>query len=241
MPLPWLPPDAPPEAFPPLALALAEPDGLLCAGGDLSPARLLAAYRRGIFPWYSAGEPILWWSPDPRAVLFPAELHVPRRLARLLRQGPFSYTWDRAFGAVIRACADMPRPGQHGTWITPAMRKAYTRLHHLGHAHSLEVWQDDTLVAGVYGIAIGAVFFGESMFTRVANASKAGLVQMLRWLEHKGFGLLDCQQASPHVMQLGARLIPRANFVRQLDRLCAAPTRPGPWTQVNAWTTTPNA
>jgi len=227
-PLHWIEPGAPPESFPDPATALRDPDGLLAAGGDLSPARLLAAYRRGIFPWYNAGEPILWWCPDPRAVLYPGELHVSRSLARTLRRDCFRYTLDQDFAGVIDGCAQAPRRGQPGTWITADMRAAYLTLHRLGHAHSLEVWQNKTLVGGVYGVAVGRVFFGESMFSRARDASKAALVMLVRQLARWGFALLDCQVASPHLTSLGSRLIPRRDFLAALDDFCPQPG-PAAW------------
>lgn len=226
-PLHWIEPTAPAEYFPAPATALRDPDGLLAAGGDLSPARLLAAYRHGIFPWYNAGEPILWWCPDPRAVLYPAELHISRSLARNLRRGYFSFSLDQDFAGVIAACAATPRRGQPGTWITAEMQAAYRELHALGHAHSLEVWQNEALAGGVYGVAVGRMFFGESMFSRARDASKAALVVLLRQLAQWGFPLLDCQIASPHLASLGSRLIPREAFLRTLATYCpqAGPAR----------------
>lgn len=223
MMLNWIEPGSPPESFPDTGLALRDPDGLLAVGGDLEPERLLAAYRRGIFPWYGAGEPILWWSPDPRAVLFTDELHVPRRLTRVLRQGRYRLSMDRDFAAVIDACARAPRRGQQGTWITPEMRAAYLELHRRGQAHSVEVWQNEVLAGGLYGVAIGRVFFGESMFSRRRDASKVALARLVRQLGAWGFPLLDCQVASGHLTRLGARSIPRARFLQLLDRHCAEP------------------
>jgi len=186
-------PDAP---FPPAEAALREPNGLLAVGGDLSPRRLLRAYRSGAFPWYGEGQPILWWSPDPRAVLLPERVRVSRSLRRTLRRGLFRVTVDRAFDAVIEACATVPRPGQDGTWITPEMAAAYRRLHRLGHAHSVEAWtRDGELAGGLYGVAIGRVFFGESMFSRRSDASKVALVTLCRALEAWGYGLVDARRA----------------------------------------------
>lgn len=216
----WIDPASQPDSFPASALALRDPDGLLAAGGDLSATRLLAAYRRGIFPWYSPGEPILWWSPDPRAVLFTDELHVSRRLARSMRQSTATLTFDQDFEAVIAACADAPRRGQQGTWISDAMRNAYLALHRLGHAHSVELWRDGHLLGGLYGIAIGHVFFGESMFSRERNASKHVLTGLVQQLQRWGFPLLDCQVASDHLARLGARTIPRREFLTLLDTYC---------------------
>ncbi|MDX1454884.1 MAG: leucyl/phenylalanyl-tRNA--protein transferase [Gammaproteobacteria bacterium] len=212
----WIPADAPPDDFPPPELAMTEPDGLLAAGGDLSPARLLAAYQRGIFPWFSEGQPILWWSPDPRAVILPAELRVSRSLRKKLRQRPFAFTVDSAFPAVIQACAEAPRPGQDGTWITPDMQAAYIELHRQGHAHSIEVWQEDSLVGGLYGLAIGKTFCGESMFSQATDASKAAFLLLVRELQARDFTLIDCQLDNPHLASLGCQLLPRAQFLARL-------------------------
>jgi len=214
--IPWLRSDSPPEAFPPVEQALAEPDGLLCAGGDLSSARLLEAYRRGIFPWYSSGQPILWWSPDPRAVLRPEALRVSRSLARTLRRGALRTTLDSRFESVIAACGDAQlRP--EGTWISTEMRLAYARLHASGHAHSVETWLGDRLVGGVYGVALGRVFFGESMFSLVPDASKVALVRLCTELQARDYRLVDCQVASPHLASLGAEHMPRHRFCSLLD------------------------
>jgi leucyl/phenylalanyl-tRNA---protein transferase len=221
----WLGADTP---FPPLAAAQKEPNGLLAVGGDLSPRRLLDAYRRGIFPWYSAGEPILWWSPDPRMVLFPEALRVTRSLAKTLRNKPHEVRFDTAFAAVMRGCA-APRPGQGGTWIGPEMRAAYRKLHDLGYAHSVETWIDGELTGGLYGVAIGGVFFGESMFTRTRDASKMALVGLVRRLAAEGFGLIDCQMHTAHLESLGAREIPRAEFARRVKDLVDYPRSPGRW------------
>jgi leucyl/phenylalanyl-tRNA--protein transferase len=224
--IPWLGRDI---AFPPLATALREPNGLLAAGGDLSPRRLLEAYRRGIFPWFSEGDPILWWSPDPRMVLAPAELKVSRSLAKTLRNKPYEVRFDTAFDAVIRACA-APREGEPGTWITAEMRAAYDRLHRLGYAHSVETWIDGELAGGLYGVAIGRMFYGESMFSRARDASKIALAHLARRLQEAGFGLIDCQMRTEHLASLGAREIPRAAFQRAVGELVDYPGRPGPWT-----------
>jgi leucyl/phenylalanyl-tRNA---protein transferase len=221
----WLGADTP---FPPLAAAQKEPNGLLAVGGDLSPRRLLDAYRHGIFPWYSAGDPILWWSPDPRMVLFPEELRVTRSLAKTLRNKPHEVRFDTAFAAVMRGCA-APRPGQGGTWIGPEMRTAYRKLHDLGYAHSVETWIDGELAGGLYGVAIGGVFFGESMFTRTRDASKMALVGLVRRLAAEGFGLIDCQMHTAHLESLGAREIPRAEFARRVKDLVDYPRSPGRW------------
>lgn len=218
--LPWLPEH--PIRFPHVAAALRDPDGLLAAGGALSPGWLLAAYRRGIFPWYSDDQPILWWSPDPRMVLFPEALKVRRSLAKRLRHGGFTVTADRAFDAVMSACA-APRQGQPGTWITDEMREAYGRLHALGAAHSVEVWHEDRLAGGLYGVALGPVFFGESMFTRVPDASKVALVHLARAMAAAGGRLIDCQMHTPHLASLGARDIARAEFIGYLEEWLGKP------------------
>lgn len=228
--IPWLRPEASAsEDFPALDRALREPNGLLAAGGDLSPARLLAAYRRGIFPWFAAGDPILWWSPDPRMVLIPHELRIRRSLRKVLRNADYEVRFDSAFGAVIAACAKVPRAGQDGTWITPEMQAAYLRLHQLGHAHSVETWRDGRLIGGLYGIAIGRVFFGESMFAEATDASKIALAYLCVWLTQLGFGIIDCQMETPHLASLGARPIARREFAAQLDALCPHGPAPGLW------------
>jgi leucyl/phenylalanyl-tRNA--protein transferase len=221
----WLGADTP---FPPLATAQKEPNGLLAVGGDLSPRRLLDAYRRGIFPWYSEGDPILWWSPDPRMVLFPPELRVTRSLGKTLRNKAHEIRFDSAFDAVMRGCAT-PRPGQGGTWIGPEMRSAYRKLHDLGYAHSVETWIEDELAGGLYGVAIGRAFFGESMFSRARDASKIALVALVRRLAADGFGLIDCQMHTTHLESLGARTIPRAEFARRVKDLVDYPRSPGRW------------
>jgi leucyl/phenylalanyl-tRNA--protein transferase len=221
----WLGADTP---FPPLATAQKEPNGLLAVGGDLSPRRLLDAYRRGIFPWYSEGDPILWWSPDPRMVLFPPELRVTRSLGKTLRNKAHEIRFDSAFDAVMRGCA-APRPGQGGTWIGPEMRSAYRKLHDLGYAHSVETWIEDELAGGLYGVAIGRAFFGESMFSRARDASKIALVALVRRLAADGFGLIDCQMHTTHLESLGARTIPRAEFARRVKDLVDYPRSPGRW------------
>ena len=208
-------PHSSPDAFPDPALALDEPNGLLAAGGDLGPRRLLYAYRHGIFPWFTRGQPILWWSPDPRAVLWPHALHISRTLHRTLRRETFKTTANAAFDRVIRECA-APRPGQDGTWINEAMVAAYGRLHRAGHAHSIECWHDTTLAGGLYGVTIGRVFFGESMFSRVADASKVALVHLCTL----GYGLVDCQLPNPHLARLGAVELKRRRFLALLDELC---------------------
>ncbi|ROR32614.1 leucyl/phenylalanyl-tRNA--protein transferase [Inmirania thermothiophila] len=214
--------------FPDVERALAEPNGLLAAGGDLAPATLLAAYRRGIFPWYGPGEPILWWSPDPRLVLFPERLHLGRSLRKRLRSGRYRVSLDRDFAGVVAGCA-APRPGQDGTWITPEMAQAYRRLHALGHAHSVEVWEDGVLVGGLYGVAIGRVFFGESMFSRRPDASKVALACLAARLHRCGFPVIDCQVASAHLLRLGAEPLPRRAFTALLERFCALPAPADTW------------
>lgn len=214
--------------FPPVEQA--SPEGLLAVGGDLRPERLLEAYRHGIFPWYSDDQPILWWSPNPRAVLFPDKLHISRSLKRSLRPGLFSVTLDRCFHDVMQHCA-APRSQYPygGTWITADMLDAYTRLHELGYAHSAEAWKDDQLVGGLYGVALGGAFFAESMFTRVPDASKVALVSLVRQLQMWEFRIIDCQQSSPHVMRLGAEEIPRREFLAHLTAALTLPERRGHW------------
>lgn len=211
-------------SFPPLDSALSEPNGLLAAGGDLSPQRLVAAYRHGCFPWFEDGQPILWWSPAPRAVLLPEELHVSRSLAKTLRKRPFTITLDQDFAAVIHGCAGQ-RPGSAGTWITRAMQQAYVTLHERGVAHSVEVWQADALVGGLYGLAIGRIFFGESMFSRVDDASKIGFVTLVHRLRDWQFSLIDCQMATGHLQRFGARPIARGKFAAYLARDLDRPSR----------------
>lgn len=226
----WLSSGTDPDVFPAPHEALREPNGLLAAGGDLRPERLLSAYRRGIFPWYERGQPILWWCPDPRAVLFPADLRVSRSLRRTVRRRTFSITADVAFRDVLDGCA-APRSYGSDTWITDEMAIAYHRLHKLGWAHSFEAWQDDALVGGLYGVAIGRVFFGESMFARVSDASKAAFVSAVRYLSARGFELIDCQIASAHLRRFGATDIPRERFLHMLGDWCGAPERPAVWTR----------
>ncbi len=224
--IPWL--GTNPSLFPPVETALREPDGLLAVGGDLSSARLLAAYRQGIFPWYEAGQPILWWSPDPRAVLVPGDLHLSRRARRRLRQLDLGISFDRCFSEVIRHCAG-PRRSGSGTWITAEMARAYTDLHELGHGHSVEIWHGDKLVGGVYGLAIGAVFFAESMFSHVADASKLALAALALALESRNFALIDCQVGSPHLETLGCSYMPRSRFVQVLEVATELAPEPGNW------------
>jgi leucyl/phenylalanyl-tRNA--protein transferase len=216
-------------AFPPPELA--DASGLLAVGGDLSVERLLQAYARGIFPWFGPGNPLLWWSPDPRTVILPAEFHPSRRLARRLRQGRFRITADTDFAAVIRACAAIPRRHEAGTWITPAMEAAYRRLHEAGFAHSVEVYTtDDRLAGGLYGVSLGGCFCGESMFSRVTDASKAALAVLVEVLTDLNFDFIDCQFLTAHLKRLGAREISRKEYLARLDRALKQTTRRGPWT-----------
>ena len=221
----WISPDDPPDTFPDIESAFDVPDGLLAAGGDLSPERLIYAYRHGIFPWYDSGQPILWWSPDPRCLLPPDRFHVARRLRRSLPRSGFEITFNTAFESVIGACA-APRNGQRGTWITPEMSAAYRRLHADGWAHSVEVHRGPMLVGGVYGLAIGRAFFGESMFSREDDASKAALLALCRELV-----VCDCQVASPHLRSLGATLVPRREFARLLREACRDAAKCRSWTE----------
>jgi leucyl/phenylalanyl-tRNA--protein transferase len=214
--------------FPPVETALRDPNGLLAMGGDLSVERLLDAYRHGIFPWFNPGEPILWWSPDPRMVLVPGEVRVTRSLAKRIRNGGFELRVDTAFADVMRACAE-PREGAGGTWISSAMITAYTRLFDAGYAHSVETWHEDKLVGGLYGVAIGRMFYGESMFSREPDASKAALVWLAKQLQRWEFELIDCQMETSHLASLGARPLPRAAFTARLAELVNLPHRPGPW------------
>lgn len=210
--------------FPPLNKALREPNGLLAAGGDLRPERLIQAYRHGCFPWFQDDQPILWWSPDPRTVLLPDELHVSRSLAKVLRQGRYQVSFDQAFAEVIRACA-APRSYAAETWITSPMQDAYLELHRSGIAHSVEVWRDGELVGGLYGLAMGQLFFGESMFSRADNASKVGFATLVERLKAWGFVLIDCQMPTEHLLSLGARTISRDEFARYLSRHLDQPNR----------------
>lgn len=214
--------------FPPVELA--SPEGLLAIGGDLRVERLLEAYRHGIFPWYNAGQPILWWSPDPRAVLFPSRIRISRSLRKTLRADNYEVTADTAFREVMQHCA-APRPNYShgGTWITPEMLEAYCRLHQLGHAHSIETWSSGEVVGGLYGVALGGAFFGESMFSRRTDASKLALVHLARQLAAWGFLIIDCQLPTAHLERLGAESIRRRDFLGTLDRALAVPARCGPW------------
>ncbi|MEP7096500.1 MAG: leucyl/phenylalanyl-tRNA--protein transferase [Dokdonella sp.] len=225
--LPFLDP-ADPELFPPVAEALVEPDGLLAAGGDLSPERLLAAYRRGIFPWYSDGQPILWWSPSVRTVFDTAAVHAPRRLTRWLRGCRWEIRADTAFAEVMRACA-APRAHERGTWITDEMLAAYQRLHALGSAHSVEAWDGERLAGGIYGISIGRMFYGESMFSAQTNGSKVALLALCHVLREWGCPLLDAQVASDHLFTLGAQEMPRTAFCAKAAELAGAAALVGSW------------
>lgn len=214
MEITFLDPDS--TEFPPTRLALTEPNGLLAIGGDLSPERLLNAYRHGIFPWYSADDPLLWWTPDPRAVLFPAELHISKTLHKTLRRKHFTVTFNQDFAAVMEGCRNVD-DRQSATWIGDDIKAAYCQLHDMGHAHSVEVWRDDTLIGGLYGLAIGKVFFGESMFSRETDASKIALVYLTRRLIELRYELIDCQVTNPHLLSLGATEISRSEFERLLS------------------------
>jgi len=223
--IPWLRGDAP---FPPVSKALKAPNGLLCAGGDLAPRRIVEAYSQGIFPWYSEGDPILWWSPDPRMVLFPDELKVSRSLRKSVAREIYETRFDTAFREVIEACA-APRDGQSGTWIVPEMVEAYVRLHELGFAHSVESWQEGRLVGGLYGMALGKAFFGESMFAHAPDASKVALVRLVERLRAAGCRVIDCQQATAHLASLGAREIPRKAFAQLVQESIQYPPTGQRW------------
>jgi len=224
----WLSPLSPVDAFPSPDQALVEPNGLLAAGGDLSPERLLAAYSRGIFPWFEEGQPILWWSPDPRAVLWLDALHISRSLRRSIAKRGFTFRVDTAFKRVVAACAE-PRRYGGGTWITAEMAEAYGQLHEQGFAHSFETWVGDTLVGGLYGVTVGRLFFGESMFTRATDASKVALAHAAQFLRSKGIDLVDCQVASAHTVTLGAIDMPRKQFLQQVTERCRPPLFPQFW------------
>jgi leucyl/phenylalanyl-tRNA--protein transferase len=226
MKVPWLPVTG--VAFPQVERALADPDGLLAAGGDLSPARLLSAYRNGVFPWYSGSQPILWWSPAMRTVFDTGNLHIPRRLTRWLGGCDWQIRSDSAFAEVMRECAE-PRRHERGTWITEDMLAAYGELHALGHAHSVEAWDGDRLVGGIYGVAIGRMFYGESMFSIATNGSKVALLALCRAMRDWGWPLLDAQVASGHLFTLGAREMPRAAFCARVGELTGMPGRAGSW------------
>ena len=216
----WLRADS---AFPPIDAALDEPNGLLAAGGDLSPGRILAAYRRGIFPWFGAGQPILWWSPDPRMVLYVEEFHASHSLRKRVKRGDFEVRVDTAFDDVIEYCAQTPREGQLGTWITPGVMDAYRELHAEGFGHSVEAWQDGELVGGLYGLAIDHMFFGESMFARRTDASKIALAALIAFCLDRGIETIDCQQRTSHLASLGGRELPRTEFMRRLGTALAMP------------------
>jgi leucyl/phenylalanyl-tRNA---protein transferase len=220
--IPWLTENTP---FPPLALALREPDGLLAASGELTPAMLLNAYCHGIFPWFNPGDPVLWWSPDPRMVLLPDEFNCSASLAKVLRNARFEVRTDTVFEQVMRACA-APRGEQSGTWIDEQIIAAYCALHQQGYAHSVEVWLDGELVGGLYGVAIGQMFYGESMFSRVSNASKVALAHLTCQLKAWQFGMIDCQMYTPHLASLGGKLIPRDEFISRLEKLINYPHHP---------------
>ena len=205
------------------------PLGIVAVHGNLSPGILLSAYRQGIFPWYDDESPILWWSPDPRFILIPKDLHIPRSLRKELRKSAFTITVDQAFPDVIRACAQVPRKEQDGTWIVSEMQQAYTHLHNLGYAHSVEVWQEGELVGGLYGVSLGRAFFGESMFSHTSNASKTAFVLLTKALEEKGFGLIDCQVYTEHLTHFGAYEIDRNDFLEMLPEMLKAPSKRGSW------------
>jgi leucyl/phenylalanyl-tRNA--protein transferase len=227
---PWLGPD---EGFRFPDPSEATTEGILATGGNLSPGMLLSAYRQGVFPWFADGEPLLWWSPDPRFVLFPDELHVADRLRRYLKRSPFALSLDLDFGRVIEYCANMPRPGQRGTWITLEMQAAYRELHELGFAHSVEVWLGDELVGGLYGVSLGAVFFGESMFSIESNASRTGFIALCLRLKEEGFALIDSQVHTENVASLGGRHIPRTEYLMRLEAaLRARPDLRGDWAKL---------
>jgi leucyl/phenylalanyl-tRNA--protein transferase len=223
--IPWLDPESP---FPPLETALARPNGLLAVGGDLSPSRLIDAYRRGIFPWFNEGDPILWWSPDPRMVLFPQELKISRSLRKTLKRGNYEIRADSAFKQVMEACA-APRGEHTGTWIHAEMISAYGKLHEMGMAHSMETWIEGELVGGLYGVGLGKMFFGESMFSRVSDASKIALVHLVTQLQRWGFEMIDCQMKTEHLASLGAREISRKEFRQKLKELVHYPERGEKW------------
>lgn len=212
--IPWLEPGDP---FPPVDTALRDPDGLLAAGLELTPQRILDAYRQGIFPWFSEGQPVLWWSPDPRMVLVPSEIRVTPSMRKVLRNRPYEVGCDTAFEAVMRACAE-PREGQAGTWISDHMIAAYGALHMQGWAHSVETWVDGELAGGLYGLALGKMFYGESMFSRARDTSKIALVHLARYLESQGYALIDCQMNTAHLASMGGREIARSEFCRVLSQ-----------------------
>jgi leucyl/phenylalanyl-tRNA---protein transferase len=226
--IPWLQKNAP---FPPVESALQSPNGLLAAGADLSPQRLLDAYSRGIFPWYSEGQQIMWWSPNPRMVLVPQEFKPSRSLAKTLRNKEYEVRFDTSFRDVMLACSE-PRDGQGGTWISPEMMEAYCALHELGYAHSVETWIDGRLAGGLYGVAVGKMFYGESMFARETDASKIALAHLAQQLVVQNFGLIDCQMSTSHLASLGAREIPRKEFINIINNLCKELQAPKKWSDV---------
>ena len=227
----YLLPDDPSAPFPPVDLAMRSPDGLLAVGGDLSPTRLLNAYRSGIFPWYSDGQPILWWAPDPRVVFRTDAVRLASRFRRHLRNSTWTVCADTAFAKVIAACASIPRVGQDGTWITTDMQSAYQTLHERGHAHSVEVYDGNHLVGGIYGVALGRMFFGESMFSAESGGSRVALAALAQRLAEWDFPLIDAQVENPHLMSLGAERIHREEFTRLVERLTAMPPSSGSWTE----------
>jgi len=230
----WIADNIVSEKFPDVSHALTEPDGLLAIGGDLNPDRLLDAYRKGIFPWYSDGQPIMWWSPDPRCVLFPDEFIISRSLKKSLRKNDYKVTFDQVFSDVVKSCAE-PRLNSPGTWITQAIIKNYQLLHESGYAHSVECWHQGELVGGLYGIAIGQLFFGESMFSRITDASKICFAHLVHFLKTHGFALIDCQVYSEHLARLGARVIPRDEFSNVLDQFCES-INEQPWPPESVYT-----
>ncbi len=243
----WLDSADPPDRFPDPEQALPEPNGLLAAGGDLSPARVLAAYRQGIFPWYEDGQPILWWSPDPRAVIPAGRMHISRGLRRLLRSGRYQLSLDQDCAGVIEGCTK-PRTGRPGTWITRDMHAAYLELHHMGHVHSIEVWEDRVLIGGLYGVALGRVFCGESMFSQRNNASKVAMACLDRILDKAGFELMDCQMYTPHLASLGAQTMSRRRYLEKLRDWSGNPPTNPPWptlarssAQIDEWQTPDNS
>jgi len=228
---PFLLDEASDAPFPPADLSAREPDGLLAIGGDLAPVRLLNAYAGGVFPWFSEGQPLLWWSPDPRMVFRTAGVHLSTRFRRGLRGSRWRVCADTAFAEVMQACAQSPRPGQDGTWITAGMHQAYVQLHQLGYAHSVEVYDEQTLVGGIYGVSIGRMFFGESMFSGRSGGSKVALAALARTLAHWGWPLIDAQVENPHLLRMGAEHLPRAVFLQQVRSLVEQPGRVGSWTR----------
>ncbi len=227
---PFLLDEASDAPFPPAELSAREPDGLLAIGGDLAPVRLLNAYAGGVFPWFSEGQPLLWWSPDPRMVFRSGGVHLSTRFRRSLRGSRWRVRADTAFAEVMQACAQAPRPGQDGTWITAGMHQAYVQLHQLGYAHSVEVYDEETLVGGIYGVSIGRMFFGESMFSGRSGGSKVALAALAQTLAHWGWPLIDAQVENPHLLRMGAEHLPRAVFLQQVRSLVEQPGRVGSWT-----------